>query len=356
MRATQSRKEVYVERRVNGALGVIARLAIAMSILSVMAFTSLTPLAKAAGGTNYYDQGVAATRAGNYTAAAHDFELALLNGHNDPNTFYQLGLTYRKTHQLNYAVWAIASALTDPVFSGLNPQAQKDLAEAQTAGGSDDGAPPSLRNVLVKPMKAPPPTDPQVASLDSAKAFSLLQQPTQAFFASSSYLQALNAAGQGMLTQTAADLQNQSNTTAKFIFLPATPAPYSSLTTYASDFRQRLGVAQSVIVVVTPGGVAASSNRLDDATSASLAAGKHSQAGTQGPVALAVAVARAVVQRADDNASEATKRSVITGSAVGLVVLLLLAFAILRVARRERAPHHAALRAHTRLTSRTRSR
>jgi hypothetical protein len=206
-------------------------------------------------------------------------------------------------------------------------------------------------------MKAPPPNAAQIASLESAKAFSLLQQPTQAFFASSHYLKDLTTAtAQGELTQAAADLQNQSNTTAKFIFLPTTPAPYTSLATYASDFRKRLGVAQSVIVVVTPGGVAASSNRLDDATSAALAAGKQSQAGTQGPVALAVAVARTVVQRADDNDAAATKRSVIIGSAVGLFVLLLLAFAIVRVARREQAPRHAALRAHTRLSSRTRSR
>lgn len=326
----------------------------AIAVVAILTLAALPTVSNAASGTDFYNQGVAAAKAGNYTGASHDFENALLHGHSDPGTFYQLGLSYHKIRSLNFAAWAVATALSDPVFAALNPQASKELDSIQNAGGANAGPPALLQNVAVTAMKAPPLTAQQRASRESGAAFGALQQG--AYFASPEYAKAMNLAAQSALSQAARDIHDNSNTIAKFVFLGATPSPYTNLNTYAHDLLTHLNLQQSVVVVVTPGGVAAASDRLDSAASGSISAAQLQSHGTGDAAALAVAVARAVVRQADDNDSATTRRAVLIGGAIGLIVLAVLATAVVRVARREPKAAMPRSRANGRIATRTRSR
>ena len=287
----------------------------------------------AASGADYYNQGLAAANGGDYASATHDFEQALLHGHNDPGTFYQLGIAYQHVKRYNDAAWAIVTALSDPVFNATSPTAQKALDAAQNAGGADLGPPSLLRTVTVQPMKAPPLSPARHASQESAAAFSALL--TGAFFVAPEYNHTVTATTSATLSATAEDIQNRSNTVVKFAFLGAIPSPYTELSAYARDFLTHLNIQQAVFVVVTPQSVAAATDRLDESATRTIVASQQKALGTSNVVALAAAVAHAVVQQADDNDSAATHRAIAIGLAVGLAVLAALAYSIVRVARRD---------------------
>ena len=156
----------------------------------------------ATSGASYYNQAQTAAKRGDYRNAVPEYEQAILHGHNDPGTYYQLGLAFRQTHQLNYAAWAIATALSDPVFSATNAAAGNMLAAVQNAGGADSGPPSILQAATVATL---PLTPALRASQESASAFSALQDPTQAYFSSPEFAADMSLDAMGTLSQAAKD-------------------------------------------------------------------------------------------------------------------------------------------------------
>lgn len=300
--------------------------------LLVGALIGPRPAVLAAAGDGQYQQGVAAARSGHYAAAARDFEQAILHGHNDPDTFYQLGLAYSKLKRWDDAVWAIAMALGDPVFNATQPKAQSALDAAQNAGGANAGPPPLLQNVTVKPMKAPPASPAQMAVRESQAAFASFQDPTNVYYISPEFNKQISVRSAIPLTNAAADLANNSSTGVKFVYLGATPVPYTNLQQYAKDFFSRLKLQRAVLLVITPQASAAYSDRLDAATTARIVAQQRGlAAGDQ--VALAAGIARAVTRQADDNDSAAARRAVAIGVSILAIVLVAVGIGIWRVAR-----------------------
>ena len=103
----------------------------------------------AAIGAAYYTQAQAAERHGYYRDAVADYEQAILRGHNDPGTYYELGLAFKQTKQLGFAEWAVAKALSDSAFSATHPAAVKNLEAIEQAGGYDVGPPSGMKNATM---------------------------------------------------------------------------------------------------------------------------------------------------------------------------------------------------------------
>jgi len=301
----------------------VGRMVSAACLLAMAVFAALAPsgpVARADGtGNAAYQRGGVAAKHGDYKAAVTDYQQAVLHGHNDPGTFYQLGLAYERVKQWNYAMWAIAMALTDGSFAGSHPQATTELGRAQNAGGVNAGPPPSLANVAVSPTKVAPVNPAVVAVQESQAAFTALQQG--AYFVSPGFNHTVTFNTANTLVSAAQDSNNNSNTTVKFVYLDATPAPYTSLATYAHDLFTKLGLSRAVVVVVTPKTVAAYSDRLDAASTSRIAAQQWRTVGITDPTDLAATIARNTVKQADTNDNSAQIKDVLI-AAIAIVVFL----------------------------------
>ena len=273
--------------------------------------------AAAGGGAVSYQAGMAALSARHYARAVQDFEQALLAGHTDPGTFYELGLAYRGNRQLNEAAWALATAAGDPVYGALHPEASTLLQQVGAQGGSDVGPPPALRTVKETPAK---PTPALAAQVESRAAVSALQG-SGAYFVAPAFSGKVTVNTVGALTAAAADLQNNSNTVAKFVFLSAVPAPYTDLASYAHDLFSALHLQRAVVVAMTPTAVGVYTDRLSAQTTQSVAQTQAHALGVGSPAALSAAVARAVVVRADDDAAAASRQSTIIGLLFAVLIV-----------------------------------
>jgi len=326
-------------------------------MLAVVAFAALAPSGPVARadstGDAAYQRGVAAAKQGNFTAAVADYQQALLHGHTDPGTFYQLGLAYERVKQWNYATWAIAMALSDAPFAGSHPQASTELGRAQNSGGVNVGPPPSLANVAVSPSKVAPVNPALVAVQESQAAFTALQQG--AYFVSPGFNRIVTFNTANTLVGAAQDSNNNSNTTVKFVYLDATPAPYTSLAAYAHDLFTQLGLSRAVVVVVTPKTAAAYSDRLDNAATSQIAAQQWRTVGIKDPTDLAANIARNVVKQADTNDNAAQIKDVLIAAAAIVVILGLIGGAIYFIMRggqrqRGRMPRQSRVGTRTRVS------
>lgn len=300
-------------------------------------------MARAAGqtkGAAAFAAGMAAAKAGQYRDAAHDFEQALLQGHTDPNTFYQLGLAYSKLKDWNDAAWALATAASDSTFSASTPGVQSALSAATAAGGADAGPPATLRAVTMTPMQM---TAEQRAFIESRNAMSALQGDGT-FFVAPIFNSKITMANAQVLTTVAADLQNDSGTAVKFVFLSAIPAPYTSLAAYAHDLFTHLGLQRGVVVAITPKLASAYSDRLGAAEAQQIATAQLRGVGGQDPVALASAIARGVTRQADDADAASTRRSALIGAAFAILLVAMLGLAIWRIGWRDSTPGRRAVR------------
>lgn len=303
---------------------------VCLAALAILYLRILPASAAAESGSAFYTQGLAAARVGHNAAAATDFEQALLHGHTDAATFYQLGLAYWKLKRLNDADWAIFTALGDPTISTIAPDAMKDLNALQNAGAVDAGPPALLRNVNITYATPPPVSPAVVAAGESQAAVSALTSGT--YFVAPSFATSVNASTVGALSLAAADLENNSTTVAKFVFLSATPAPYTNLIAYAKDLFAHLGLQRAVLVVVTPQQTAAYTDRLNTGTTQSIAGQQVRAARGGSPADLAAALARAVVRKADANDNAQNTRSVILGLVVVGLILAVIGVAVVWVA------------------------
>jgi hypothetical protein len=298
----------------------------------VICLSVLPVVAHAASGSTFYARGLAAARAGHYVAAAQDFEQALLHGHTDAGTFYQLGLAYWKLKRLNDADWAFVTALGDPALPSAS-EALKDLTTLQNAGAVDSGPPALLRTVQMTEA-APKPISPAVlAAGESQAAVSALSSGT--YFVAPSFVATVNVNTVGALSQAAADLQNNSNTVAKFVFLMATPAPYTNLTAYTRDLFAHLGLQRAVLVVTTPKQTAAYTDRLDSSTTTRIADQQVRSFHGGSPADLAAAVARAIDQKADATESANQRQGLVLGIVIVVVILAGVVAAIVTILRRQ---------------------
>jgi tetratricopeptide (TPR) repeat protein len=320
-------------------------LAAALCLLAAICCAPLltTTAHAATTGDTAYQQGMAAAKAGKYAAAITDYQSAILNGHNDANTFYQLGLAYTHVKQWNYAVWAISMALGDDAFNRATPAATTQIEAAEKAGGENAGPPPALANVTVKMAAAPTITPAEAAVQESQQAFSALQ--SGGYFVSPGFNQLVNIDTANVLTAASEDISNNSNTTTKFAYLDAVPAPYTDLATYARDLFTRLNLSRTVLVVVTPKAAAAYSDRLDENDAAKIVAAQWKSVGIKDPVNLAATIARDVVKQADSNDNAAQTKDMVIAIAVAVVVVALVGFAMAMVmrsgSRRTVAPRRA---------------
>lgn len=311
-------------------------------------------VARATSGTDYYNSGVAAAKQGRFAAAVSDFEQALLHGHNDPDSFYQLGLAFKGAHELDYAAWAVATALTDPVFNFTNAAATSELTAIEHSGGLDDGPPPLLRNVSMTAMQLPSTTAAQIASQELTTALGVL--PTNAVSVSPEFQSQLDVNAQGTLTAEASSAATGSNTTVKFVFLGAVPTGFADLAACARYALQQLGLQQTVVVLMTPQQVAAATDRLDAATVARISASQLKALGTGDPAALAASVARAIVRQADDNDRNSTIRTIVIAGAIALAVLIGISLAIVRIAGSNAASRRTGAHARGRVIARAKYR
>jgi tetratricopeptide (TPR) repeat protein len=315
-----------------------AALCLLAAILCASPFTT-TGRAASTGDTSY-QQGQAAAKAGNYAAAVQDYQSALLNGQNDANTFYQLGLAYQHVKQWNYAVWAISMALGDDAFNRATPAATTQIQLAEKAGGENAGPPPALANVTVNTSTTPTISPAEAAVQESQQAYSALQ--SGGYFVSPGFNQTVNIDTANVLTAAAEDIGNNSNTTTKFAYLDAVPAPYTDLAAYAHDLFTQLSLTRTVLVVVTPTAAAAYSDRLDESDAAKIVAAQWKTVGIKDPVNLAATIARDVVKQADNNDNAAQTKDIVIAVIIAVVVLALVGFAMAMVVRsgsqREVAP------------------
>jgi tetratricopeptide (TPR) repeat protein len=314
--------------------------------LLLLAAISCLPLFAAAAhaasaGDTSYQQGQAAAKAGKYAAAVQDYQSALLNGHNDANTFYQLGLAYEHVKQWNYAVWAISMALGDDAFNSGTPAATTQIEAVEKAGGENAGPPPALANVTVKTAATPTISPSEAAVQEAQQAFSALQ--SGGYFVSPGFNQSVTLDTANVLTSASEDIGNNSNTTTKFAYLDAVPAPYTDLAAYAHDLFTQLNLTRTVLVVITPTAVAAYTDRLAESDAAKIVARQWKTVGIKDPVDLAATIARDVVKQADSNDSAAQIKDIVIACIVAVVVLALVGFAMAMVlrsgSRRDIAPH-----------------
>lgn len=320
MQESAKRRRANTVKRNHNPAG---RVVLVVCMLAMAAFAALAPSGPAvrADGTGdaAYQRGVAAANHGYYTAAVVDYQQALLHGHTDPNTFYQLGLAYEKVKQWNYAAWAVAMALSDGPFSGSHPQASVEIDRVQRAGGVNAGPPPSLANVMVSPTKALN-VNPGVAAAQEAQAaFTALRQG--AYFVSPGFNSRVTFGTAAVLISAAQDSNNNSNTTVKFVYLDGTPSTYQSLSAYAGALFHQLGLSRAVLVVVTPAAAVAYSDRLAAGAAGRIVAQQWRTVGISDPTTLAANIARNVVKQADANDSAAQTKDIVI-AAVLIVVFL----------------------------------
>lgn len=285
-------------------------------------------------GERAYLQGVAAAGAGNSGTAAHDFEQALLLGHTDPGTFYQLGLAYRAQKRLNDAAWALSVAAGDAVYAALHPEVTRALGEVGAAGGTSGMPPPLLKNVKETAATITPGL---VAQMESSTATNSLRGGST-YFVAPIFDKTVTAATMGVLSQTAADLQNNSTTGVKYAFLSAVPAPYDNLSLYAKDLFGSLKLQRAVVVVITPAGASAYSDRVQALTANRIAQDQLQSRGTTDPAGLAASIARAVTSSADDAAASDSRRSAVLGGLFATVIFAAVGAGIWLVLRRDNGP------------------
>lgn len=274
-----------------------------------------------------YQKGLAAARAGHYAAAAGDFEQAILLKHHDPATFYQLGLAYSRLKRWNDAVWALATARTDEIFSAEEPNLAKALDAASTAGGVNVGPPAVLRAASMSSAKA---NLPLLAVQEARAAFSALQ--SGAFFVSPEFNRQITTTNSGALSDTARSLNENATTIAKFAFIGAIPSPYTSSGAYAHDLFTQLSLQRGMVVVVTPDTAAAYSDRLDAATAQRIATTQQARTPSD-PITTATTIARTIAHQADDNDAANTRKSLLIGGGVVALILLAVAVAVIWIAR-----------------------
>lgn len=290
-----------------------------------------TGVQAAARGSSQYAQAQQQARAGHYTVAVHDYEQAILQGRNDPYTYWQLGLAYGKVKRWDDAVWAISTALSDGNFAAQYPQAAHDLEAVSGAGGASGSAPAALRGATMSPAPTFHPSAAQLALEESKAAFTTLQD--EAFFVAPEWNRQVSAATSVVLSNAARSLNESANTTAKFAFLGATPVPYTDLGTYAKDLFSHLNLQRAVLVVVTPQHVSAYSDRLSEASVQRIVDKQRASLSLRNPAALAASVARAVTARADENDSTSSHWSLAIGSSVIALILAVVAIAIVHIMR-----------------------
>jgi hypothetical protein len=325
---------------------------VCLAAWAVLCLRVLPPGAFAASGTANYAKGLAEARAGHYAAAAKDFEQALLDGHTDAGTFYQLGLAYWKLKRLNDADWALVTALGDPNIAKIAPDAVKDVTALQNAGAVDVGPPALLRTVQLTEATPKPISPAVVAAGESQAAVSALQSGT--YFVAPLFVTTVNANTVGALSLAAADLQNNSNTVAKFVFLSATPAPFSSLAAYAKELFGHLGLQRAVLVVTTPQQTVAYTDRLDSSTTTSITDQRVRAFHGGSPADLAAAVARTIDQKADAAESAQQVHGVILGSVIVALILAGVAAAIVVILRRQPSTTPLARQTRSRISTRSR--
>lgn len=285
-------------------------------------------------GASYYSQAQAAEKRGDYRTAVLDFEQAIVHGHNDPGSYYQLGLAFKQTKQMNYAEWAMAKALSDPAFSAANPSATKELEAIEQSGVYDSGPPAALRHATMAAGTAVKTSPAILAQQEAQSAFSIFQDPQQAYYVSPGFASRFSLTDLGQLEKLADDAGNQSNTTVKVVFLDAVPAPYVQVADYAHDLLTRLALQSGIVVVVTPQQAGAASNRLDSGSVSAIVAQQVKTTGLSAPVQLAANIGQTILQRADDENSTSDIRSVIAGILAVLIVLAVLAWTLARILRR----------------------
>ena len=284
----------------------------------------------ASSGTTLYQQGQAAAKSGRYATAAHDFEQAILSGHNDPDTYYQLGLVYSHLKRWNDAAWAIAQALSDSAFSAQHQhEATKALLAASQAGGVDEGPPAVLSHATMSPGKMPPPNPRALAVRESQRAYQALL--TGAFFVGPAYNKLITYGNVGVLSKAAADANNDSSTDVKFAFLSATPLPFTSLSNYARALFKHLGMQHALLVVMTPQATSAYTDRLDAARAQRIAKQWANAHASLNPADLAAGIARAVVAQANNNDDAASHRTAAIGIGITLLIVVLIGLAIMRI-------------------------
>jgi hypothetical protein len=308
----------------------LLRIACIIFIVVSASVMSLHGSAQAAPGDTLFKQAQAAGNAGNYTLAAHDYERAILQGHNDPDAYYQLGLAYARLKRWDDSSWAVGQAMTDPAW-GAQHQKEGDAAliKASSAGGAIVGPPAVLKNAKMTPGIFPAAEPGILGARESQSAYEALI--SGAFFVAPEFNKLVTYNTLGALTAAAADLNNNSSTTAKFAFIVATPAPYKSLQAYAQDLFGHLKLQRAVLVVMTELGTSAYSDRLDASTTATITARTVSADASLDLADRAAAVATAIVKQADANDDAASRKSAIIGIGISLAVLVLVGLAIARV-------------------------
>ena len=299
-------------------------------LITVAAGLALQPAgsAHAAAADTAYQKGLAAAGSGHYAEAAGDFEQAILLKHHDPATFYQLGLAYSQLKRWNDAVWALATARTDEIFSAEEPNLAKALDTASNAGGANVGPPAVLRDASMSSAKADLPL---IAVQEARAAFQALQ--SSASSVSPEFNRQITAANSGALSDTARSLNENNTTITKFAFIGAIPRPFTTLSDYAHDLFIHLGLQRAVVVVVTPDTAAAYSDRLDAASAQRIATTQQGKTPAD-PITTATAIATAVTHQADDRDAANSRRSLLIGGGVIALILLALAAAVIRIGRR----------------------
>gem|GEM_PF-1187870 len=322
-------------------------LAAILLLLLPIAATSAPARAAANPGEAAYAQGRTAYKAHQTGKAIVDFEQAITLGYRTPGVYYQLGLSFSRLRRWGDAVWAYNTASgLDSQFAVAHPTLTKKLAEAKNSGGVDlgppDGLPASPQAAVVaggdssSPGNAASPGSggpgaPQAATIAMAvQSHGIYVDPLLAA--------KIPAADVGTLSSTALDLQNKSNTAVKFAFISALPTGYSTLGNYTHELFTRLGLSKAVMIVASPTGVAAWSDRLVQDQVQPLTDASRGDF-LQGSYALgADSLARAIVRKADDNDSQSSRTKAITIGAIVLIVAAALAlFFGLRTARWRKA-------------------
>jgi tetratricopeptide (TPR) repeat protein len=302
----------------------------AVLLLLSLSMAAFQGSARASTSDTLFKQAQAASTAGNYTLAAHDFEQAILQGHNDPNTYYLLGLVYAHLKRWDDSSWAVGQAMTDPVWGAINQkEGDAALIKASAAGGAIVAPPPILKNAKMTAEKAPAARPSVLAARESQSAYEALLNGT--FFVAPEFNKLVTYATVGALSAAAADLNNNSNTTAKFAYIVATPAPYTSLAEYTQDLFTHLKLQRAVLVVMTQLGTSVYTDRLDAASAQSIAAQTVSANASRNLADRAAAVARAVIKQADANDDAASRKSAVIGIGITLIVLILVGLAIARI-------------------------
>ena len=306
-------------------------------LLLPIAATSAPARAAVNPGEAAYAQGQAAYKAHQTGKAITDFEQAINLGYRTPGVYYQLGLSFSRLKRWNDAVWAYTTVSNlDPQFASIHPTLTTKLAAARASGGVDHGPPDGLpaspqAPVAVGGNNSSPgnagspgtgssggPGAPQAAAIAAA-----LQGGT--IYVDPALAAKIPAGDVATLNRTASDLQGSSSTAVKFAFISTLPAGYSSLGNYTHELFTRLGLSRAAVIVASPTGVAAWSDRLSQDQVQPLTDASRGDF-LQGSYALgADRLARAIVKKADDNDSQSGRGKAIALGAIVLIVAAALA-------------------------------